>query len=165
MARHSLYAVAAAAALVLAACSAPQPESTTGPLFDGGNPDPCGFSNSLVTSYFPSSPSTLQSYILSLKQSMGNAGHGTTAARTFGFEIMDSIGSVSRSYPSASPSAGAQLTVALIGCMFDNASSFTYPTNAVSDFTAALSNATGGAYYVRGGGAGTSDPTDRKSVV
>jgi hypothetical protein len=145
MARHSLYAVAAA--LVLAACSEPQPESTTGPQFAGGNTDPCGFSNSLITGYFPSSR---QSPILSLKQSMANAGTGTEDARDFGFQIMDSIGSVSRNF-AVSPAAGAQLTVAVIGCMFDNAT-FTYPTNAVSDFTAALTSVTGGAYFVRGGG-------------
>jgi hypothetical protein len=40
--------------------------------------------------------------------------------------------------------------VALIGCMFTE--TFTYPTDAISDFTAALNNADGGAYFVRGGG-------------
>jgi hypothetical protein len=154
MSRCSWYAVAAAATLALGACSERDPDSTTGPQF--ANTDPCGFSNSLVINYFPSSR---QSSIITLKQSMANAGHGTSAARTFGFQIMDSIGSVSRSF-SVSPSAGAQLTVALIGCMFDNASTFTYPhqTDPVYDFTQALTNATGGAYYVRGGGAGGVDP-------
>jgi hypothetical protein len=149
MGRPSLYALAAAAALVLAACSEPQPESTTGPQFAGGHTDPCGFSNSLVTNYFPSS---MQSSVLQLKQSMGNAGQGTTAARNFGFQIMDSIGLASRTF-SVSPAAGAQLTIAVIGCMFSNAvaSNFTYPTDALSDFTKALTSATGGAYFVRGG--------------
>lgn len=147
MVRGSIYAVATAAALALVACSERQPESTTGPQFAQGT-DPCAFSNSIVTGYFPSSR---QSSALSLKQSMGDAGHGTIGARDFGFKLMDSIGSVSRSF-AVSASAGAQLTVAVIGCMFDNASTFTYPTDAVSDFTAALTNVTGGAYYVRGGG-------------
>ncbi len=119
-----------------------------------GGTDACGFSNSLVTNYFPSS---LHGKILTLKQSMGNAGHGTPNARTFGFEIMDSVGSVSRSF-SVSPTAGAQLTVALIGCMFDEAASFTYPEdNALTAFTRALTSADGGAYYVRGGGTGGAD--------
>src|SRR5215218_9684686 len=109
MAPRSLYTVAAIAVLALAACSEREPGSTTGPEFaSGGSTDACGFSNSLVTNYFPSSR---QSKILTLKQSMGNAGHGTVNARTFGFEIMDSVGSVSRNF-SINPSAGAQLTVA-----------------------------------------------------
>lgn len=161
MAPRLLYAVAAVTILALAACSEREPGSTIGPEFaPGGNTDACGFSNSLITNYFPSSR---QSKILTLKQSMGNAGHGTPNARTFGFEIMDSVGSVSRSF-SVSPTAGAQLTVALIACMFDEASTFTYPEdNAISAFTAALNSAAGGAYYVRGGGRegtvlGTSHP-------
>jgi hypothetical protein len=148
MAPRSLYAIAAVATIALAACSEREPGSTTGPEFaPGGNTDACGFSNSLVTNYFPSSR---QAKALTLKQSMANAGHGTANARTFGFEIMDSVGSVSRSF-SVNTAAGAQLTKALIGCMFDNAS-FTYPEdNADSAFTRALNSAAGGAYYVRGG--------------
>ena len=107
MSLRSWYAVAAAASVALAACSERDPDSTTGPQF--ANTDPCGFSNSLVTGYFPSSR---HSSILSLKQSMANAGHGTTNARTSGFQIMDSIGSVSRKF-AVSPAAGAQLTVAV----------------------------------------------------
>ena len=159
MSRRSWYAVAAAASVALAACSERDPDSTTGPQF--ANTDPCGFSNSLVTGYFPSSR---HSSILSLKQSMANAGHGTTNARTSGFQIMDSIGSVSRKF-AVSPAAGAQLTVAVIGCMFDNASTFTYPTDAVSDFTAALNNVDGGAYYVRGGGTDGVDNPGRSATV
>jgi hypothetical protein len=160
MVRRSLYAVAAAAILALAACSDREPESTTGPQF-APSADPCGFSNSLITNYFPSSQ---QAPILSLKQSMANAGHGTTNARTFGFQIMDSIGFLSRT-ASVSSLAGAQLTVALIGCMFDNASTFTYPTDAISDLTLALNNADGGAYYVRGGGTGGIDADGRSTTV
>jgi hypothetical protein len=162
MIQRSLYALAAAAAVALAACSERQPESPTGPEFKPST-DPCAFSNSLVSGFFPSSR---QSFVLSLKQSMANAGHGTVDARTFGFQIMDSIGSVSRSFV-VSPTAGAQLTRALIGCMFDNASTFTYPhqTDPDSDFTAALANVTGGAYYVRGGGAGGVDVPGRSATV
>jgi hypothetical protein len=160
MVRRSLYAVAAAAILAVAGCSDREPESTTGPQF-APSADPCGFSNSLITNYFPSSR---QAPILSLKQSMANAGHGTTNARTFGFQIMDSIGFLSRT-ASVSSLAGAQLTVALIGCMFDNASTFTYPTDAVSDLTLALNNADGGAYYVRGGGTGGIDADGRSTTV
>jgi len=147
---RSLCAVAAAATLVLAACSEREPESTTGPNLAAGT-DPCAFSNSLVTGYFPSSR---QSFILSLKQSMGNAAQASQK-RTYGFQIMDSIGSVSRNTAfSTDPAAGAQLTVAIIGCIFPG-NSFTYPTNALSDFTKALNRA-GGAYFVRGGGSGFS---------
>jgi hypothetical protein len=167
MAPRSLIAVAVAAILALSACGDREPGSTTGPqLAGGGNTSACGFSNSLITSYFPSSR---QGKILTLKQSMANAGQGTPNARTFGFEIMDSIGSVSRSF-SVDPAAGAQLTIAIIACMFDEASSFTYPENsAISAFTAALNSAAGGAYYVRGGGRegtvlGTSHPLGGAAV-
>jgi hypothetical protein len=163
MAPRWLNAVAATAILALVACGEREPGSTTGPEFaDRGNTSACGFSNSLITNYFPSSR---QSKILSLKQSMGNAGQGTTSARTFGFEIMDSIGSVSRSF-SVSPAAGAQLTLALISCMFDEASTFTYPeNNAIAAFTAALNSAAGGAYYVRGGGSAGADAAGRSATV
>ncbi len=163
MAPRSLYAVAAAATLVFSACSDREPGSTTGPQFaPGGSTDACGFSNSLITDYFPSAR---QAKILTLKQSMANAGHGTPSARTFGFEIMDSIGSVSRTF-SVSPTAGAKLTVALIGCMFDQASDFTYPENdAVGAFTKALNKAAGGAYSVRGGGSGGTDAAGRSVTV
>jgi hypothetical protein len=170
MAPRSLYTVAAVAAIALAACSEREPGSTTGPEFaPGGNTDACGFSNSLVTNYFPSSR---QAKILTLKQSMANAGSGTVNARTFGFEIMDSVGSVSR-WSFSSPAAGAQLTVALIGCMFTNAGTFTYPedddndpaNDAISAFTKALNSAAGGAYYVRGGGTGILDVDGRDKTV
>jgi hypothetical protein len=116
----------------------------------------------LVTNYFPSSR---QAKILSLKQSLDNATLYSPAARTFGFEIMDSIGSVSRSF-SIDPAAGGHLTVALIGCMFENAFTFTYPEDdAVSAFTAALNSAEGGAYYVRGGGVGGVDAEGRSGTV
>lgn len=160
MAPRSLYAVAAAAIIALAACSDREPGSTTGPQFaPGAATGACGFSNSLVSDYFPSSQ---QGKILTLKQSMANAGHGTPEARTFGFEIMDSIGSVSRNF-SIDPAAGAQLTVALIGCMFTE--TFEYPTDALSDFTAALNRAAGGAYYVRGGGPEGLDVDGRSGTV
>jgi hypothetical protein len=170
MAPRSLYTVAAVAAIALAACTEREPGSTTGPEFaPGGNTDACGFSNSLVTNYFPSSR---QAKILTLKQSMANAGSGTVNARTFGFEIMDSVGSVSR-WSFSSPAAGAQLTVALIGCMFTNAGTFTYPedddndpaNDAISAFTKALNSAAGGAYYVRGGGTGILDVDGRDKTV
>jgi hypothetical protein len=156
------YALAVAVTLAAAACSERDTESTTGPQFAGGsNTGPCDISNSLVTGYFPSSN---QSFILSLKSSMANAGHGTDNARTFGFQIMDSIGSVSRNYSSVSASAGAQLTIALIGCMFDE--TFNYPLEgATQAFTYALTKATGGAYYVRGGGANGADATGRSLPI
>ena len=91
MARCSLFAFAAAATLVLAACTEREPESTTGPEFAPGT-DPCGFSNSLVSGYFPGSR---QSYMLTVKSSMASSVQASQK-RTFGFELMDSIGSVSR---------------------------------------------------------------------
>jgi hypothetical protein len=162
MARRTLKVFAAVAILALGACSEREPGSTTGPQFAPGGTDACGFSNSLITNYFPSAS---QGKILTLKQSMAAAGHGTSNARTFGFEIMDSVGSVSRSF-AVSPAAGAQLTVALIACMFDEASTFTYPEDdAVSAFTRALNSAEGGAYYVRGGGSGGEDGEGRSATV
>jgi hypothetical protein len=163
MAPRWLNAVAAAAILTLGACSEREPGSTTGPQFaPGGTSDACGFSNSLITNYFPSSR---QAKILTLKQSMGNAGHGTPNARTFGFEIMDSVGSVSRSF-AVDPGAGAQLTIAVIACMFDEASTFTYPEDdAEAALTAALNSAAGGAYYVRGGGSAGEDGEGRSATV
>ena len=158
MAPRSLYAIAVAM-LALAACSDREPGSTTGPQFAPATTDVCGFSNSLISNYFPSSH---QGKIVTLKQSMASAGHGTPDARTFGFEIMDSIGAVSRSF-SVDPAAGAQLTVALIGCMFTQ--TFDYPTDAISDFTKALNKADGGAYYVRGGGSGGEDVAGRSEAV
>jgi hypothetical protein len=158
------YALAAAVTLaVAAACSDRDTESTTGPQFAGGpTAGPCDFSNSLVTGYFPSSN---QSSMLSLKQSMAAAGPGTTNARTLGFQIMDSIGLVSRN-STINPGAGAQLTIALIGCMFGE--TFTYPPEgALQAFTNALTSAQGGAYYVRGGGGGSNggDRTGRSSPI
>jgi hypothetical protein len=158
MAPRSLYAIAVAM-LALAACSDREPDSTTGPQFAPATTDVCGFSNSLISDYFPSSH---QGKIVTLKQSMASAGHGTPDARTFGFEIMDSIGAVSRSF-SVDPAVGAQLTVALIGCMFTQ--TFDYPTDAISDFTKALNKADGGAYYVRGGGSGGEDVAGRSEAV
>ena len=68
MARSSLFLFAAAATLVLAACTEHEPESTTGPEF-AASTDPCGFSNSLVSGYFPGSR---QSYMLTVKSSMAS---------------------------------------------------------------------------------------------
>ncbi len=149
MARSSLFLFAAAATLVLAACTEHEPESTTGPEF-ASTSTACGFSNSLVTGYFPGSR---QSYMLTVKSSMASSATDSLK-RIYGFQLMDSIGSVSRNTAfSVSPAAGAQLTVAIIGCIFPG-NSFTYPTSTdgLSDFTKALNSASGGAYYVRGGG-------------
>jgi hypothetical protein len=140
------------AAAALAACGDQRgTESLTGPQLAGRpSSNACDFNglNSLITSYFPSSR---QSPILSLKQSMASAGANTTVARDKGFLIMDSIGYLSRDVSvSVSASAGAQLTIGLINCMF-NASKITYPDTALKVFTKALTQAEGGAYYVRGG--------------
>jgi hypothetical protein len=153
--------VALGATLALAACADSSPQATTEPEFHFTSSGPCDFSTTLITNYFPASR---QSFIRSLKQSMANAGKGTTGARTFGFQIMDSIGSVSRNF-TVSASAGATLTLALIPCMFNNASTFTYPTTPATDFAKALTNADGGAYYVRGGGAGGADSPGRSAAV
>ena len=153
MARSSLYTFAAAATLVLAACTEREPESTTGPEF-APTSTACGFSNSLVTGYFPSSR---QAYMLSVKSSMASSAQDAQK-RTYGFQIMDSIGSVSRNTVfTIDPAKGAELTVAIIGCIFPG-NSFSYPTSTdgLSDFTKALNSAAGGAYYVRGASAGRS---------
>ncbi len=142
------------AALVLAAsaCSEQdqhQPAAISGPGMASAKPqrDSCDYSalNSLITSYFTGGS---QSAILSLKQSMSAFQPNTEEARDLGFIIMDSIGSASRQGP-VNAAAGAQLTLGLIRCMFD-ASEISYPADPATAFTAALSNAAGGAYYVRG---------------
>ena len=93
--------------------------------------------------------------MLTVKSSMASAVQAAQK-RTYGFQMMDSIGSVSRNTAfSTDPAAGAQLTIAIIGCVFPN-NTFTYPTNALNDFTKALNSAAGGAYFVRGGSPGRS---------
>ena len=163
------------AAAALAACSEQrESESVTGPQFKP-TPDACDFNalNSLITGYFPTANGP-QSRALSLKQAMATATARTSGAIDAGFEIMDSIGAVSRyAAGNVSPTAGAQLTMGLIPCMFDQ-STITYPDGTpLADFTNALTSATGGAYYVRGGHdlgrsadvLGTTDPDDPQANI
>jgi hypothetical protein len=140
-------------AVLSTACGDSQRDTVTGPEFKPGPPPgACNFGGlpTLVRSYFPGSR---QNAIVGLAGSMESAGQFTTVARDYGFQIMDSIGFLSRdaSVSSDAP-AGATLTVALINCMFSDASDFTYPTGALPDLTKALTKANGGAYYVRGAG-------------
>lgn len=142
-----------AVALLSAACSEQQRDTVTGPEFKPAPPPgACNFGAlpGLVRDYFPGSR---QNYIVGLVGSMTSAGQHSPGARDFGFEIMDSIGFLSRDESvTSTAAAGAKLTVGLIDCMFDNASTFTYPTGALADLTEALTKADGGAYYVRGAG-------------
>jgi hypothetical protein len=149
--------VAVAAVCALAACSEPEQKTATGPEFVPSTPPPpnaCDFSlvRSLITSYF-SSPLQLQAR--TLEQQMEDAVDFDTVAVNRGFSIMSLIGQASRQgTPSAT--AGSNLTKALMRCMFDLTVEPNKTTNfpnfpAAYDFTAALTKANGGAYYVRGG--------------
>jgi hypothetical protein len=141
-----------AVAVLSTACSEQQRETVTGPEFKTTPPPgACDFGAlpGLVRNYFPGSR---QNYIVGLAGSMATAGQFTSGARNAGFQIMDSVGFLSRDASvTSNAGAGANLTVGLINCMFENASTFTYPTGAVADLTKALTKASGGAYYVRGG--------------
>ncbi len=166
MARRLLCSVALGVTVALAACSDSDPQGTTEPQFDRpGSPsttNACTISNTLVNNYFQGSAAQV---IRALKDQLPAAGQGTSGARTIGFQIMDSIGAVSRRSSNANAGAGAALTIALIPCMFANASDFTYPTNATADFTKALTSANGGSYFVRGGGTGGADSTGRSAAI
>ena len=146
------------AVVVASACNEQeQPDGVTGPQFKPGPPpspsacDPSSL-NSLISGYFPGGTS---SAIRSLKDAMIAATEGSEK-RDNGFEILDSIGSVSRDADySLDPVAGSELTKGIIKCMF-TASTFvpSFPTNAIYNFAPALSHASGGAFYVRGGTSG-----------
>jgi len=162
MCRRLLSTVALAAVFALGACSSEQQQKTvTGPEFAGGPPPSttaCDFSlvRSLINSYF-SSP--LQQDAKSLEQQMEAGSQSVKTQR--GFDIISLIGQASRQ---GTPSAivGSNLTKALMRCMFD----VTATTNNISDFpgfpdaydfTSALTAASGGAYYVRGGASDAPD--------
>ena len=137
-------------------------DAVTGPEFKPGPPPVgCDFGGlaGLIRNYYPG---PRQNAIIAIADQMAGVGEGTKDARTFGFQIMDSIGFLSRDKTvSVDPAAGAALTLGLVKCMFSGASSFTYPTTPLADFTKALNKSDGGAYYVRGGGTGVVDPAGR----
>jgi hypothetical protein len=138
------------AVVVASACNEQeQPDGVTGPQFKPGPPpsssacDPSSL-NSLISGYFPGGTS---SAIKSIKDEMIAATTGS-AKRDAGFEILDSIGSVSRNADySLDPVAGSELTKGIIKCMF-TASAFvpSFPANAIYNFAPALSQASGGAF-------------------
>lgn len=128
-----------------------QPGDVTGPRFappirNAAACDPNSL-NSLITGYFPGSQS---SPIKTLKDQMISA---TTdpVKREKGFAILDAIGSLSRK-STVNASAGSDLAQGVIKCMFDAASfSPSFPSDPIYNFAPALSQASGGAFYVRGG--------------
>jgi hypothetical protein len=146
------------AVVVASACNEQeQPDGVTGPQFKPAPPPSASACspnslNNLITGYFPG---TYASAIKSLKDAMIAATTGSSK-RDKGFEILDSIGSVSRNPAySLDPVAGSELTKGIIKCMFDAGDfSPSFPSNAIYDFAPALSHASGGAYYVRGGTSG-----------
>jgi hypothetical protein len=149
------------AVVVASACNEQeQPDGVTGPQFKPGPPpsasacDP-GSLNSLINGYFPGGTS---SDVKALKDAMIAATAGADK-RDNGFQILDAIGSISRNPDySLDPVAGSELTKGIIKCMFDAITfSPTFPSNAIYNFAPALSHASGGAFYVRGG---TSAGTD-----
>ena len=149
------------AVVVASACNEQdQPDGVTGPQFKPAPPpnssacDPNSL-NSLISGYFPGGST---SAIKSLKDAMLAATTGS-GKRDAGFAILDSIGALSRN-PAfvVDPVAGSALTKGIIKCSFaagDFAPSF--PLDPIYDFAPALSQATGGAFYVRGGSAGGTD--------
>ncbi|CAN5717970.1 hypothetical protein BH24GEM1_BH24GEM1_07440 [soil metagenome] len=142
-----------------------QSEDVTGPQFAPPirNATACvpNSLNSLISGYFPGSSS---SYIKSLSQAMLSA---TTDAgkRDKGFEILDSIGSVSRKQ-TVDAVAGSDLTKGVIKCMF-NAAAFSpsFPSDPIYDFAPALSHPSGGAFYVRGGTTGGTETVVGASIT
>lgn len=146
------------AVVVASACNEQeQPDGVTGPRF---KPDPPPSSsecspnslNNLISGYFPGG---YNSTIGSLKDDMLDAATGS-ASRDAGFAILDSIGSVSRNPAfTVDPVAGSDLTKGIIKCMF-TAGDFSpsFPTDPIYNFAPALSHASGGGYYVRGGTTG-----------
>lgn len=153
MRRRLLSMVALAAVLTLGACSEQQQKTATGPEFAGGpppGPTDCDFSlvRTLVNSYFTS---PLQQDAKSLEQQMETAGSRSSDAIQRGFDIMTLIGRTSRE-GTPSTTVGSNLTKALMRCMFvvGNTTDFPgFPND--FDFAPALTELTGGAYYVRGG--------------
>jgi hypothetical protein len=151
------YAPLLLAMVVATACGEQeQTESVTGLQFAKPQPPAavCDANslNSLISGYFPGSSSNP---IKTLKDAMVAA--TGTANRDAGFAILDSIGSLSRNSAVATdPSAGSLLTQGIIKCMDLDAADFdpTFPTDPIYNFTKALTQATGGAFYVRGGDAG-----------
>lgn len=143
------------ALLVLGACSEQQRDVPTGPAFakgGGGSVLDCDFQpiHGFIVDYFAGSQ---QSKINALVSSM----EGTSdlaVRRPFGYEIMDSIGTRSRSASLSASEllAGENLTKSLIKCMFDatNTTEFPgFPDADVYRFHLALNESAGGAYYVR----------------
>ncbi len=155
------YATLLLAVAVAVACNEHnQPDGVTGPAFKPDpppNPAACDPNslNSLISGYFPGG---YNSTIGSLKQAMLDATTGE-GKRNAGFVILDSIGSVSRNPAfTGDPEAGSDLAQGVIRCMFDaGAFSPAFPDDGIYDFAPALSNLTGGAFYVRGGISGGTD--------
>lgn len=111
--------------------------------------------NSLISGYFPGSRSA---DIKTLKDAMIGAATDEDS-RDFGFQVLDSIGALSRDASvTADLIAGSELTKGIIKCMFE-AEQFDpdFPSDPIYGFDRALSKADGGAFYVRGDGAGGTD--------
>ncbi len=151
------YAPLLLALVVVTACGEQeQADSVTGLQFAKPQPPPtatCDANslNSLISGYFPGSSSTP---IKTLKDAMVAA--TGTANRDAGFAILDSIGSLSRNpNVTTNPAAGSLLAQGIIKCMDLEVAEFdpAFPADPIYDFTKALTQATGGAFYVRGGNA------------
>lgn len=127
-------------------------ELATGPEFKPSPPPTgCDFTGlpTLIRSYFPG---PRQTAIVNIADLMAAAGQHSSGARDHGFEIMDSVGYLSRDNSvTTDPAAGATLTIGLIKCMFADWEDFAYPSTAQADLTLALMKVPGGAYFVRGG--------------
>ncbi len=150
------YAPLLLAAVVGSACTEQeQPDGVTGPAFKPPPPpnsatcDPNSL-NSLISGYFPGNTSAA---IKSIKDDMIDA---TTdpAKRAAAFEILEEIGKLSRNAEvTTDPEAGSDLTQGIIKCGGFGAAAFEpdFPTDPIYNFAPALTHASGGAFYVRGG--------------
>ena len=89
------------------------------------------------------------------------------AARDQGYNLLSLVGRVSRAGTSNGATAGATLVQQAIQCMFNVQAGLSgdfagWPTAAQFDFASALTPASGGAFYVRGGAGDATDFVDRQ---
>lgn len=141
-----------------------QPETPTTPVFavqpGGGFSTQCSFQTAtqLAGSYFTNNDSV--KVVRSLITSMKGAGAGTTAARSFGYDVFVHVSKNLAANPDEQ--TGSAFVNEIIKCMFSDPSAwpltYTAATPGPEDFTVALDATLNGAFEVRG--RGTPDSLD-----
>ena len=170
MTRRPLVSVAALAVAVLAAACDGTPPSA--PQTDGASfkqappaptaPNPCVFSgnpslSNASNAYFSvSADRKAASDLIGLMQTAFGSNRNYAGARDPGYSLLALAGRVARLGTGSSAAAGGALVQQAIQCMFDvNAESqgnfAGWPTDKQFNFAAALTPASGGAFFVRGG--------------